>query len=97
MRKKLAPRRVARKIKEESKDLRQEVRRRTLTYITDALGLVVGLPRNEAIKSVIEYLFPLSQNTMAAKLIYATVMTMILVFATAYIFKEQKEENKNLL
>ncbi|MEX2033169.1 MAG: DUF5654 family protein [Candidatus Colwellbacteria bacterium] len=94
MRKKLAPRRVARKIKEESKELRQEVRKRTVIYITAALGLVVGLAWNEAIKSVIEYLFPLGQNTMAAKIIYAAVMTMILVFATAYVLKEQKEEER---
>ncbi|MDP2650808.1 MAG: DUF5654 family protein, partial [bacterium] len=59
-----------------------------------ALGLVVGLAWNEAIKSAIEYLFPLGQNTMAAKIIYAAVMTIILVFATAYILKEPNEEKK---
>lgn len=82
------------RIKKEGEELRREVRKRTVTYITAALGLVVGLAWNEAIKSVIEYLFPLSQNTMAAKLIYALVMTTILVFTTAYILKEPKEENK---
>jgi len=94
MRKRLAPRKAARKIKEESKELRREVKKRTVIYITAALGLVVGLAWNEAIKSVIEYLFPLDQNTMAAKIIYAAVMTMILVFATAYILKEPNEEKK---
>ena len=94
MRKRLAPRKAARKIKEESKELRREVKKRTVIYITAALGLVVGLAWNEAIKSVIEYLFPLDQNTMAAKIIYAAVMTMILVFATAYILKEPTEEKK---
>lgn len=92
MRKKLAPRRVARKIKEESKELRQEVRKRTVIYITAALGLVVGLAWNEAIKSIIEYFFPLSQNTVTAKIIYAAVITIVLVFTTAYILKEPKEE-----
>lgn len=94
MRKRLAPRKAARKIKEESKELRREVKKRTVIYITAALGLVVGLAWNEAIKSVIEYLFPLDQNTMAAKIIYAAAMTMILVFATAYVLKEQNEEKK---
>lgn len=88
---KKVPVRAVRKIKEESEELRREVRKRTVTYITAALGLVVGLAWNEAIKAVIEYLFPLSQNTMAAKLIYAAVMTIVLVLVTVYIFKEQKE------
>lgn len=88
------PIKAVRKIKEESEELRREVRKRTITYITAALGLVVGLAWNEAIKSVIEYLFPLDQNTMAAKLIYASFMTLILVLLTAYILKEQKESEK---
>lgn len=91
---KIAPRRAVKKIKEESEELHREVKRRAVTYITAALGLVVGLAWNEAIKSVIEYLFPLGQNTMAAKIIYAAIMTAVLVFATAYILKEQKEEKK---
>ena len=86
------PARAVRKIKKEGEELHREVRKRTVTYITAALGLVVGLAWNEAIKSVIEYLFPLGQNTMAAKIIYAALMTVVLVFATAYILKEQKKE-----
>lgn len=94
MARKNIPSQAVKKIRGESEELRKEVRKRTATYITAALGLVVGLAWNEAIKSVIEYLFPFGQNTMAAKLIYAASMTMILVLATAYIFKEQKEEEK---
>lgn len=94
MARKNIPSQAVKKIRGESEELRREVRKRTATYITAALGLVVGLAWNEAIKSVIEYLFPFGQNTMAAKLIYAAAMTMILVFTTAYILKEQKEEEK---
>ena len=86
------PAKAVKKIRKESEELRKEVRKRAVTYITAALGLIVGLAWNEAIKSVIEYLFPLGQNTMAAKIIYAGVMTMILVFATVYILKEPSEE-----
>lgn len=91
---KKAPAEAIRKIRKESEELQREVRKKTITYVTAALGLVVGLAWNEAIKSVIEYLFPLSQNTMTAKIVYATVMTMILVFATAYVLKEPDEKSK---
>ena len=94
VRSKIAPRRAVKRIKEGSDELRREVRKRTVTYIAAALGLVVGLAWNEAIKAVIEYLFPLDQNTMAAKIIYAGIMTVVLVFATAYVLKEQKEEKR---
>ncbi|MBI2506746.1 MAG: hypothetical protein HYW00_01240 [Candidatus Colwellbacteria bacterium] len=86
--------RAVKKIKEESEEFQKEVRKRTVTYVAAALGLVTGLAWNEAIKAVIEYLFPLDQNTMAAKIIYAAIMTVILVFATAYILREPKEEEK---
>ena len=94
VRSRVAPRRAVKKIKEEGEELRREVKKRTVTYVAAALGLVVGLAWNEAIKSVIEYLFPLGQNTMAAKIIYAAIMTAVLVFATAYVLKEQKNEEK---
>lgn len=92
IKKKITPARAIRKITKESQELHREVRRKTVTYITAALALVVGLAWNEAIKAVIEYLFPLDQNTMAVKLIYAAILTVVLVFITAYILKEQKEE-----
>lgn len=91
---KKAPAETVKKIREEGKDLQRELRKRTATYIAAALGLVVGLAWNEAIRSVIEYFFPLSQNTVTAKIIYALAITAVLVIVTAYILKEQKEEKK---
>ena len=75
-------------------DLPNSLIQNVISLSTSGFGVVVALAWNEAIKSVIEYLFPLDQNTMAAKIIYAAVMTMILVFATAYILKEPNEEKK---
>lgn len=85
---------AVKKIRRESKELQREIRLKTITYITAALGLVVGLAWNEAIKSVITYLFPLDQNTIVAKIIYALLVTVILAFATAYILKETKKGQK---
>mgnify|MGYP001574471780 FL=1 len=94
VRKKLASSKTLRRLGKESKELQREVRRKTMTYIAAALGLVVGLAWNEAIKAVIEYLFPLGQNTIAAKLIYAFLMSVILVFVTVYVLRESKEGQK---
>lgn len=88
------PARAVKKIKREGKELQREIRLKTITYITAALGLVVGLAWNEAIKSVITYLFPLDQNTIVAKIVYALLVTVILAFATAYILKETKKGQK---
>jgi hypothetical protein len=47
--------------------LREELKKQTLGYIVGALGLVAGLAWNEAIKAFIEFLFPLSQDTLLVK------------------------------
>lgn len=84
------------KIKEESAKLRQEVRERTVGYIVAALGLVAGLAWNEAIKSLIEYFFPLNQNSVWAKFSYALILSVILVAVTVFLLRwaGKKEENK---
>ncbi|MBI2594706.1 MAG: hypothetical protein HYW38_00360 [Candidatus Colwellbacteria bacterium] len=88
------PAKAVRKIRKESEELQREIRRKTMTYIAAALGLVTGLAWNEAIKSILTYFFPLDQNTVIAKVIYALLMTIILVFVTAYILKGAKEEKR---
>lgn len=67
--------------------LREEIKKQTLGYIAGALGLVTALAWNEAIKGSIEYLFPLSQNSLPAKFIYALLMTAIVVIFANYIMK----------
>lgn len=73
-------------------DLKREIREKTLTYIVAAFGLVAGLAWNEAIKSLIEYLFPLSQNTLLAKFIYAIVVTLLVVIATSSLVRFLNKE-----
>jgi len=43
------------------------------------LGLVAGLAWNDAIKSLIEFFFPNQQNTVLAKIVYAAVITLVVV------------------
>lgn len=74
----------------------------TIGYIVAAFGLVAGLAWNEAVKALIEYFFPLSQNSLWAKFIYAIFITLVLVFVTLYLTRfaaekevaEEKEEEK---
>jgi hypothetical protein len=75
------------RIKSKSREMQKEIRQRTVGYILAAFGLVAGLAWNEAIKSFIEYLFPLSKNTFLAKLIYALVITFALVIISIYLTK----------
>jgi predicted ABC-type sugar transport system permease subunit len=79
------------KIKESGSELHKEVRERTLGYIVAAFGLVAGLAWNEAIKASIEYLFPLNQNSLLAKFIYAVVITLVVVVVSIYVIKREKK------
>ena len=65
--------------------LQQEVRERTLGYVIAAFGLVAGLAWNDAVKALIEYLFPLKESTLSAKIIYALLITLIVVACTMYL------------
>ena len=72
-------------IKGETKNLEREVKKRLTTYIGAGLGLVAGLAWNDAIRSLIESLFPKSENTILAKFIYALVLTITIVIIIVYL------------
>jgi hypothetical protein len=67
--------------------MRKEIRERTAGYIGTALGLVAGLAWNDAIKALIETLFPSPQNNILAKFGYAIVITIIVVMLTIYLVR----------
>ncbi|MDP2966801.1 MAG: DUF5654 family protein [bacterium] len=82
------------KIKKEAEEIKREAKQRIIGYIVAAFGLVAGLAWNEAIKSLIEYLFPLSRNTLLLKFVYAALITLVLVFISIYLAKLFKDEEK---
>lgn len=82
------------KVREEGKALREEVRERTLGFITAGLGLVAGLAWNDAIKALIDYLFPLDKNGLLAKFLYAIVITLVVVLLSVYLVRWLKKEDK---
>lgn len=78
--------------------LKKEIKERSMGYIVAALGVVAGLAWNEAIKGLIDYLFPLSTNSIVAKFIYALLMTLVVVVFTVYLsrllLKKDQESTK---
>lgn len=70
-----------------NQEFKKEIRKQTAGYIVAALGLVAGLAWNDAIKSFIDYLFPLAKDTMFIKLFYALVVTTVVVFVSNYLLK----------
>ncbi len=82
------------KLAEETKQIQKEVSKQTIGYIVAALSLVAGLAWNEAIKALIEYIYPLDEDTLQAKFIYAITITLIIAFVAGYLVRFTKDEEK---
>lgn len=80
------------KLKKESEGLKNEVQEKVIGYVGAGLGVIASLAWNEAIKALIEYVFPLKQNTILAKFLYAGAMTLVLVFVTMYLVRIFKKK-----
>lgn len=83
---------VLESLDEKTREVSLELKRKTLSYLTAGLGLVVGLAWNEAVKTLIEHLFPAPQNSILGKFIYALVITIILVIVSSSLLKEEKQK-----
>ncbi len=83
---------MAEEEKNQDRNLRKAITNKTVGYITAALGLVTGLAWNEAIKALIDYLFPITSNSVLAKFIYAAVMTAVVVVFSIYLVRIFKKE-----
>jgi len=75
---------------------RNEMKKRTVGYVLAAFGLVAGLAWNDAIKSTIEYFYPMTASTVYAKVLYALIMTFLIVVLSIYTmgWVEDKEKDK---
>ena len=79
---------------EKTRQLKNDVKKQTFGYILTALGLVAGLAWNEAISATIKQLFPLDQNGIAPKFIYAILVTILVVVISKALLKiSDKESN----
>lgn len=73
--------------------LKKEIRQQTTGYILAAFGLVAGLAWNEAIKSLIEFLFPVSVDSLWIKFVYALLVTLVIIIITFGLTRLLKEED----
>ncbi len=83
------------KLKKEGRTLRQEVRERTVGYITAALGLVAGLAWNDAVRGLIERFFPMDQQAIWAKFIYAALVTVVVVVLAVVLMRWAGKKDKD--
>lgn len=81
-------------LKKDGKEIKREIRQRTIGYIVAAFGLVAGLAWNDAVKTLIENLFPLGRGTLLAKFIYAISMTLVVVVISVYLIRFSEKEKK---
>lgn len=90
---------IKEKLRQEKKEIKIQVKKQLLTYMIASLGLVAGLAWNEAIKGLIEYIFPLSQNTIQAKFLYAIFMTVLIVIISYYLARlmQEKDDDSKIL
>ena len=79
---------------EKTQQMKNEVKKQTFGYILTALGLVAGLAWNEAISATIKSLFPLDQNGLVPKFVYAVAVTILVVFLSKALLKISDTENK---
>ena len=74
--------------------LKTEIRERTLGYMLAAFGFVAGLAWNDAIQASIHYLYPLPENTLLAKFLYAIVISIVAVTISVYMSRLFHRLNK---
>jgi len=73
------------KLRQEEKKLRHEVKERTVGYIVSAFGLVAALAWNQAIQALIGKFFPNPGKSIVPELIYAVIVTLVVVVITIYL------------
>lgn len=84
----------------EEREVRKEPRvqhaviNQAIGYIITALGLIAGLAWNDAMRSLIEHLFPLTSNSVFAKFTYAILLTLIVALTTLHLVKLEKRDEE---
>ncbi|OGZ28597.1 MAG: hypothetical protein A2931_01670 [Candidatus Niyogibacteria bacterium RIFCSPLOWO2_01_FULL_45_48] len=81
-------------LKNQVNNIKKEVRIKVVGYITAGFGLVAGLAWNDAIKSLIELIFPLQKNSVLVKFLYAGIITVLLVSITIYLTRLFEKEDQ---
>ena len=90
-------RKVVEKTKQQVKETKEAVFIQSFTLVNGAFALVAALAWNEAVKALIERVFPAGSD-LVSKFIYAIGITVFVVFITRYLkqietrFKQEPEQ-----
>ena len=74
-------------LEDEKNRVERDLRKITVGYIIAAFGFVAGLAWRDLSMALIEYLFPMSKDTILAKLIYEIVISLVLAFVSIYVLR----------
>ena len=85
---------IPERIKEESKIMKTEFSDRIIGFIVGALSLVAGLAWNDAIKALLDYLFPLQKDGILAKFVYAVIISLVVVIISLLLMRWFKHEDE---
>lgn len=80
---------------EEIKGLKNAVKKQVITYLSAGFGLVSGLAWNDAIKGLIDYIFPQEKDSLTAKFLYALIITLVTAVLLFYLQRLLREEKDN--
>ena len=76
-----------RALEDEKNRVERDLRKITVGYIIAAFGFVAGLAWRDVSIALVEYLFPISKDTILAKFLYAILVSIALAFASIYILR----------
>lgn len=74
-------------LEDEKNRIERDLRKITVGYIIAAFGFVAGLAWRDVSMALVEYLFPISKDTILTKFIYAILISIALAFASIYLLR----------
>lgn len=75
-----------------------EIKEKSAGYMTAAFSLVAGLAWNDAIKSFVDFIFPVATSrSVLAKFVYAVFVTGIVILISHYLFTTTEQTPKKKL
>jgi len=86
------PEKIVEHFKKEVKETKKAFKEKMVTFILAGFGLVASLAWNEAIKSLVDTLFPKKTSALFGKFIYAILITFVVVLISRYLEKISTKE-----
>ena len=83
-------------VKDTTQPFFNNVRNRSVAFLSAALTLVVGLSWNETIQTGIESIYPRKQDLFTGMLIYSLVLTIMVILFIEFVFPKMVTDPSKL-